>query len=771
MRVGAFGSLLALAICFLALMGLGSKLPGVPLQVSLMVLVLATWGLEHNALLRAPMDFSTGMVFPLMVGIAGLPAEAIVLLFAALFLRQLEGKGSYPWDLMALVPGLTTLIFVWLMDKPSLFWGVLAVIITAATLHVTSLSSRRTVMGQENWLARATEKQLSRARIVLIPLALLGAMVGPESLWMTVLIVPALYLVTRFSGDLGYRLEAMAGQRAREEAAESRQNLEDAQLRIKSLSEKQKMMEKLVKVFKQKLGPREAFAELHKITGSFMPFDSLFLLRIDSDETVRVQDHHCAGHRWDPQGNLRLGSEPLLAKAWVNDRAVKGKGGQGLVPTDNHVVAIPLKPLGMLYFGRRSEPFSKEEAGRLVFVAERAEGGLKRAQERAEFSQALAQEKRVSKQLAHQVTLSSHLLTAAQRILGAGSEKAVFDTLATSVQGSLEHHWGAVLTSEKPEPVASWGRVPPLSDLDRAHFLSPDTAEAVRRIGGEIVSAYPVVGDTESLGAFLIGRSPIKSLTGEEEDFLGTLALLVGGGLEALRLNEKLKEAHKQVLQASKLSAIGRLAAGVAHELNSPLAAIGLAIESAMIRPEKAAEKLERASNALERARKIVSDLLQHSRTTGSKRHVVPLGEVFEGLLNLVAAQLSARNLKLKKSCQDPDAGVLVNKDELDQVLINLILNAADASENGQDIEVTSRAEDLKVVIEVKDFGGGIPDQDKSRVFDPFFTTKSVGRGTGLGLSVCRELVLRHQGTITFESEVGRGTTFKLAFPRQDKWP
>jgi signal transduction histidine kinase len=770
MRMGAFGALLGLSICFLALIGVGSKLPDSTLQVSVMLLALATWGLEHNALLRPPMDFSAGVVFPLLLGVAGLPAEATILLFAAVFLRQLDGKSSYPWDLIGLLPGLIAAIIVWLMDKPTLYWGVIVVLAAAVSLHATSVSSRRTVAGQENWLARATEKQLSLGRIVLLPLALLGVLVPLESLWVTVLIAPALLLVTRFGGDLGYRLEAMAGQRAREEAAESRLNLEDAQMKLKSLSEKQQLMERLVTVFKKKLGPREAFAELRKITGSVIPYDSLFFLRVDGGKTVRVQDHFCVGYRWDPTEQLSLESEPLLAKSWVNDRAIKGKSGRGLVPSDNHVVVIPLKPLGMLYFGRKDEPFSKEEAGRLRFVTERAEGGLKRAQERAEFSQALAEEKKVSKQLAHQVTLSSHLLTAAQKILGAGSERAVYDTLAVSVQEGLEHQWGAVLTRGKTEAVASWGRVPPLSELDRAHFLSPDVTDAVRRIGGEIVSAYPVAGEAESIGALLIGRSPIKGLSGEEEDFLATMALLVGGGLEALRLNQKLKEAHQQVLQASKLSAIGRLAAGVAHELNSPLAAIGLAIESAMIRPEKAGEKLERASSALERARKIVSDLLQHSRTTGSKRQVVLLGEIFAGLLNLVEAQLSRRRVKLVKSCQDPNVGVLANKDELDQVLINLILNAADASENGQEIEVTARAEDLKVVIEVVDHGSGIPEEDASRVFDPFFTTKSVGRGTGLGLSVCRELVIRHQGNISFETEEGKGTTFRLTFPRQDKW-
>lgn len=715
------------------------------------------------------MDFSTGQIYALALGVAGYPVESVLLVFSSLFLRQTEKKISYPWDLFAILPALGALVFVQ-GEAPSVHWGAGAVLLAAGCLHAASHLSCRNIKGRNDLLTHATEKQFSKARIFLLPLGFLGVLLPAKSLWIILLFFPALYLLSSFSGDLGLRFVSGQGQRARDEAAQSRQHLEDAQLKLKTLSEKQQMMEKLVNVFKEDLGPREAFLQLRAITSSVIPYDSLIFLKVKSGGQARVQDHHCEGDPRNLPQEFDLEMEPLLSKAWVKNRAIKGSGARTLVPTDNHLVAIPLKPLGLLYFGRRDKPFAKEEAGRLRFVTGRAEGGLKRAQERAEFSVALAEEKRVSQQLAHQVTLSSHLLTAAQKILGAPNIESIYDTLGTSAQSALEHHWGAVLSSEEAEPVFSWGRVPPLSELDRAHFLSPETKELVRKLGGEIATAYPITGEAEKLGALVIGRSPLKSLSGEEEDFLATLALLVAGGLDALRLNQRLQEAHQQLLQASRLSAIGRLAAGVAHELNSPLAAIGLAIESAMIRPEKGAEKLERASKALGRAKKIVSDLLQHSRTSGSKRSVVALRDVFEGLMSLVEAQLTERHLKIEKVCVDPKVGVLVNRDELDQVLINLILNAADASDDGAEILVKAWAEDLKVIIEVKDEGEGIPLEHQTKVFDPFFTTKSVGRGTGLGLSVCRELILSHDGEISFQSEPGEGTTFRLTLPRQLNW-
>ena len=765
MKMGAFGSLLGLVICFIGLLVLGSKGSDRSHQVSLLVVALAMWLLEHKALLRTPLDFSTGLVYPLVLGIAGFPVEATLLIISSVFIRQLGYSDSHPWDLVALCPGLTIFGLVHVLDKPSLFWGVMGLLVSAFALHFVSLSSLRSLKGQEKWLIRATEKQLSVARLAVLPLGLIGLAGVKESLWIAILILPPLLLVNRFSGDLGYRLEAMWGERARQEVVESRQHLVHVHSKLKTLSEKQQMMETLVTVFKENLGPREAFSELRRITCTILSYDALFWLRVELDGNLQIQDYCCEDHRWERHESLDWKSEPLLAKAWAQDRAVMGR----LAQVDSHIVIVPLKPLGILCFGRGRRPFSKEEASRLRFVSERAEGGLKRAQERAEFTLALAEEKRVSRQLAHKVNLSSHLLSAAQKILGAPTERSIYDTLENFARRAVDHRWGAVLTPEAPEPVAKWGCVPKFSELDRAHFLSPEGGGAIRLIDeSNIAIAYPIRGEAEALGVLLVGRSGEQNLTVEERDFLGTLALLVGGGLEALHLNARLKEAHQKVLQASKLSAIGRLAAGVAHELNSPLAAIGLAIESAMLRPEKVSQKLSKASNALERARRIESDLLQHSRKTGSARTLVPLGTVFEGLLRLVEAQLLDRRLKLQKTCKNPEAGILINKDELDQILINLILNAADASEDGKTIEVLARAEYSKVFIEVRDSGSGIPEENQSRVFDPFFTTKDVGRGTGLGLSVCRELVLRHQGQICFDTELSKGTTFRLTFPRQD---
>ena len=266
MRVGALGSLLALAGCLAALLALGGKLSDSSAQMALLLSTLATWVLEQGSIRRRPMDFSTAFVLPLTLAVGGYPAEAAVLVFASVFVRQIDGDASYPWDLICLTPGLLVLGMASIQGKLDLIWGILAVAITGATLYCVSVWSRRSLPGEEFWLARAVEQQFGLARLLILPLALAGVLVPSNLLWVVVFFAPALHLVTKFSGDLGYRLEAMAGQRAREEAAESRQSLEDAQSRLKNLSEKQQMMEKLVRVFQQPLGPREAFAELGKIT-------------------------------------------------------------------------------------------------------------------------------------------------------------------------------------------------------------------------------------------------------------------------------------------------------------------------------------------------------------------------------------------------------------------------------------------------------------------------------------------------------------------------
>ncbi len=246
--------------------------------------------------------------------------------------------------------------------------------------------------------------------------------------------------------------------------------------------------------------------------------------------------------------------------------------------------------------------------------------------------------------------------------------------------------------------------------------------------------------------------------------------------VESLR---QLEATQAQLLFADRLATVGRLAAGVGHEINNPLSYIltnlhylqrGLQQEDAASLPELG-ELLGAASDAcdgVERVRLIVQDLKMLSRPDDVALGPVELGSVVRGATRLAAQELRDR-ARLVEDCQGVPA-VWGNGPRLGQVVLNLLINAGHAITPGRVAENEVRVVALasgseSVTLEVRDTGCGIPPENLERIFEPFFTTKPVGMGTGLGLSVCRNLVNSMGGTLQVESEVGRGTTFRITLP------
>jgi signal transduction histidine kinase len=240
---------------------------------------------------------------------------------------------------------------------------------------------------------------------------------------------------------------------------------------------------------------------------------------------------------------------------------------------------------------------------------------------------------------------------------------------------------------------------------------------------------------------------------------------------------------REQLVISERMASAGTLAAGVAHEINNPLAV-------AMANVEFAAEQLHRgessgdagagpggsaleeavrdAREALERIRDIVRDVKMFSRPEEETTGPVDVRRVIDSAGRMAWNEIRHRARLIKD--YRPIPLVNANESRLGQVVLNLIVNAAQAMPEGHadrnELRVVTRAqEDGRAVIEVVDTGAGIPRQNLDRIFDPFFTTKPVGVGTGLGLSICRRIVLQLGGTIEVESEVGRGSLFRLVLP------
>jgi PAS domain S-box-containing protein len=275
--------------------------------------------------------------------------------------------------------------------------------------------------------------------------------------------------------------------------------------------------------------------------------------------------------------------------------------------------------------------------------------------------------------------------------------------------------------------------------------------------------------------------------------------------LEGLRtLNRKLEEAQSQLLQSEKMASVGQLAAGVAHELNNPIGfvhsnlgtldgylrdlfAIIEAYEQAetqalagadlsavqAIKQEKdfaylkqdTFQLMEESRDGLARVRKIVQDLKDFSRVGDTDWRWADLHQGLDSTLNIVWNELKYKCKVTKEYGQLPQVFCLAS--QINQVFMNMLVNAGQAIEEKGEITLRSGTEGDHVWVEISDTGKGIPQENLMRIFEPFYTTKPVGKGTGLGLSLSYSIVKKHQGRIEVHSEVGRGSTFKIILPVQ----
>jgi signal transduction histidine kinase len=252
--------------------------------------------------------------------------------------------------------------------------------------------------------------------------------------------------------------------------------------------------------------------------------------------------------------------------------------------------------------------------------------------------------------------------------------------------------------------------------------------------------------------------------------------------IDRLLVAREHRELQARLAQTDRLTSLGTLAAGVAHEINNPLAYVLLNLgyineELGKVLPDSVADErsaeirraLEHARDGAERIRDIVRGLKTFSRPENETLVRLEVTPVLEATLAMVANEIRHRGVLVKDYSQAPE--VVANEARLGQVFLNLLLNAVQALPEGRgeqnEIRVVVRGTSggERVVIEVHDNGVGIPPQVRGRIFEPFFTTKPVGIGTGLGLAICHGIVTGLGGTLTVDSEVGKGSMFRVELP------
>ena len=227
---------------------------------------------------------------------------------------------------------------------------------------------------------------------------------------------------------------------------------------------------------------------------------------------------------------------------------------------------------------------------------------------------------------------------------------------------------------------------------------------------------------------------------------------------------------EEQLQISEKMASIGLLAAGVAHEVNTPLTGISSYTQMLLEHADPADPRtalLEKIERQTFRAAKIVNGLLTLSRpgTPGGERQPMDLNGVVTDVFSLLEHQFGMGRIKVRRELWEAPVTVLGIEHQLQQVFLNLFLNARDAMPSGGWLTVVTRVDGDRAVAEVADTGQGIPPEQLARIYDPFFTTKSIGRGTGLGLSISYGIVREHDGALRCDSTVGQGTRFTLTMP------
>lgn len=225
---------------------------------------------------------------------------------------------------------------------------------------------------------------------------------------------------------------------------------------------------------------------------------------------------------------------------------------------------------------------------------------------------------------------------------------------------------------------------------------------------------------------------------------------------------------HLRLTQAEKLSSIGLLAAGVAHEINNPLAGVLACIQAlhqGEVPEHRRDEYFSTARDGLVRIQQIVRDLLEYARRRPAQPSEVEVRDVLGACHRLIAPALNKKGLRLVKHLVPEDLSVVVDRSQMIQALMNILLNAVHASPSAGEVRVEAQRQGGSVILRVIDRGPGISETDLPRVCDPFFTTKEEGEGTGLGLAVTLGIVEAHGGQLDIESGPGRGTRVALRLP------
>lgn len=308
---------------------------------------------------------------------------------------------------------------------------------------------------------------------------------------------------------------------------------------------------------------------------------------------------------------------------------------------------------------------------------------------------------------------------------------------------------------------------------EKKTVIIPDLEHMIAGASGRNFVIVPLILRNRGIGVYIIHtEKPQVEFSNQDVQLLSILANQAAVGVEnwrtsqeLVRANEELKASRAQMIQAAKLAAIGELAAGVAHEIKNPLQVLLLHLELV-----EAGRPLpnwtEMFSKQVRRLSDITHRLMNFARNASEDVVMEPivLGRVVEDIVAMIQHEFRGGGIEVEMDLGGDLPPVGGNANYLQQVFLNLLINARDAMTDGGKITITLSLTGFHVCVRLSDTGSGIPPEVLEKIFRPFFTTKGE-KGTGLGLAICHKIVVQHKGDIRVESEVGKGTTFTIYLP------
>ncbi|RMF92534.1 MAG: GAF domain-containing protein [Candidatus Schekmanbacteria bacterium] len=302
-------------------------------------------------------------------------------------------------------------------------------------------------------------------------------------------------------------------------------------------------------------------------------------------------------------------------------------------------------------------------------------------------------------------------------------------------------------------------------DVPRKDYL----IEKMNELQAEV--CVPILSRSKLVGSLCMGKKMTGEIYNENElKLFQTLSNQFAVYLENAKLYESLKESRNRMRRSDRLASLGQLAAGMAHEIRNPLVSIQTFLQ---LLPERINDKefrtdfLKITTGEVERISRLLTALLDFSKPSKPKFAEENLSELLEDIVFLCENQIKKKNIQVEKRYDVNLKSVNVDKEQIKQVFLNIILNAIDATPENGKIKIATRNINVDnqtyVQVEISDTGIGIEKQDLENIFNPFFTKKE--KGSGLGLSICHQIIDEHMGTISAESEVGKGSSFYINIP------